>query len=167
MGVLEDAIREHLDLKRRHGASDEELSRQEAEALGPTRREEPDAEHEPSADGVAQTGDGEDLAVEEAVVEAPVEPAAAVEPPVEPAPVEPAPPVLEEEEPPVEPELPEPEPPEAALPSEGPEAPPAPADQDTVMYEPGEVPVPPEEDSDPDFSSERPEQKQPRDFDFE
>ena len=42
MGVLEDAIREHLELKRRHGASDEELRRQEAEALGPARREAPE-----------------------------------------------------------------------------------------------------------------------------
>jgi hypothetical protein len=39
MGVLDDAIREHLDLKRRHGAAEEELRRQEAEALGPARRE--------------------------------------------------------------------------------------------------------------------------------
>ena len=39
MGVLDDAIREHLDLKRRHGAEEEELRRQEEEALGPARRE--------------------------------------------------------------------------------------------------------------------------------
>jgi hypothetical protein len=39
MGVLDDAIREHLDLKRRHGAAEEELRRQEEEALGPPRRE--------------------------------------------------------------------------------------------------------------------------------
>ena len=39
MGVLDDAIREHLELKRKHGAPDEELRRQEAEALGPVRRE--------------------------------------------------------------------------------------------------------------------------------
>jgi hypothetical protein len=38
MGVLDDAIREHLDLKRRRGASDDELARAEAEALGPARR---------------------------------------------------------------------------------------------------------------------------------
>jgi hypothetical protein len=37
MGVLEDAIREHLELKRQHGASDEEVEREEAEALGPAR----------------------------------------------------------------------------------------------------------------------------------
>jgi len=39
MGVLDDAIREHLDLKRRHGAGEDELRRQEEEALGPARRE--------------------------------------------------------------------------------------------------------------------------------
>jgi hypothetical protein len=39
MGLLDDAIREHLELKRKHGAGDEELSRQENEALGPARRD--------------------------------------------------------------------------------------------------------------------------------
>lgn len=48
MGVLEDAIREHLDLKRKHGASDEELNRQEADALGPARRDVPEGEAEPA-----------------------------------------------------------------------------------------------------------------------
>src|SRR4051812_7322182 len=38
MGALDDAIREHLELKRRHGASEEEISQAEAEALGPARR---------------------------------------------------------------------------------------------------------------------------------
>ena len=51
MGVLEDAIREHLDLKRRHGASDEELNEQEAEALGPARRDLPEGEAEPAEAG--------------------------------------------------------------------------------------------------------------------
>jgi hypothetical protein len=41
MGLLDDAIREHLELKRRHGADVEEVSRLEAEALGPARREPP------------------------------------------------------------------------------------------------------------------------------
>jgi hypothetical protein len=39
MGVLDDAIREHLELKRKHGVPEEELRRQEDEALGPVRRE--------------------------------------------------------------------------------------------------------------------------------
>lgn len=38
MGLLDDAIREHLELKRRHGADDAEIARLEAEALGPARR---------------------------------------------------------------------------------------------------------------------------------
>ena len=33
MGLLDDAIREHLELKRRHGAAPDEVQRQEAEAL--------------------------------------------------------------------------------------------------------------------------------------
>jgi hypothetical protein len=38
MGLLDDAIREHLELKRRHGADPGEVARQESEALGPARR---------------------------------------------------------------------------------------------------------------------------------
>ena len=34
MGLLDDAIREHLDLKRRHGADASEVARQEREAFG-------------------------------------------------------------------------------------------------------------------------------------
>jgi hypothetical protein len=52
MGVLDDAIREHLELKRKHGISEEELRRQEEEALGPVRREvAPPEEAEASGDG--------------------------------------------------------------------------------------------------------------------
>jgi hypothetical protein len=39
MGLLDDAIRDHLELKRRHGADPSEVARQEHEALGPARRE--------------------------------------------------------------------------------------------------------------------------------
>ena len=35
MGLLDDAIREHLELKRRRGADAGDISRQESEALGP------------------------------------------------------------------------------------------------------------------------------------
>jgi len=53
MGLLDDAIREHLDLKRRRGADPSEVARLEHEALGPVRREpvtEPAAtEAEPTA----------------------------------------------------------------------------------------------------------------------
>ena len=51
MGVLDDAIRQHFELKRAHGAAEDEVQRQEQEALGPARREplpapEPQAEEE-------------------------------------------------------------------------------------------------------------------------
>jgi hypothetical protein len=39
MGLLDDAIREHLDLKRRHGADPAEIEQAEREALGPVRRD--------------------------------------------------------------------------------------------------------------------------------
>ena len=38
MGLLDDAIREHLDLKRRRGGDPSEIERAEREALGPVRR---------------------------------------------------------------------------------------------------------------------------------
>jgi hypothetical protein len=38
MGLLDEAIREHLDLKRRRGADPTEVERAEREALGPVRR---------------------------------------------------------------------------------------------------------------------------------
>ncbi len=37
MGLLDDAIREHLELKRKHGADPTEVARQEREALGSGR----------------------------------------------------------------------------------------------------------------------------------
>src|ERR1700722_11770851 len=39
MGLLDDAIREHLDLKRARGADPAEVERLEREALGPVRRD--------------------------------------------------------------------------------------------------------------------------------
>ena len=39
MGILDDAIREHLELKRSHGANEEEVRRKEEEAFGPVRQE--------------------------------------------------------------------------------------------------------------------------------
>jgi hypothetical protein len=53
MGLLDDAIREHLDLKRRRGADPTEVEREEAEALGPVRRDELRAEAPPAANGGA------------------------------------------------------------------------------------------------------------------
>lgn len=51
MGFLDDAIREHLDLKRRRGADPTEIERAEREALGPVRRDPfDDAHDEPEAE---------------------------------------------------------------------------------------------------------------------
>ena len=119
MGVLEDAIREHLDLKRKHGASDEELNEQEAEALGPARRDLPEGEAE-----AAEAGHNE--AAEHAAGTAVAE---------------------------VEHAKPE-------------HAAPEPAAAEPARAEAG-VETPPAEDEDPDFGAEAPEQKSPRDLDFE
>lgn len=45
MGLLDDAIREHLDLKRARGGDPAEIERLEREALGPLRREPPVPSH--------------------------------------------------------------------------------------------------------------------------
>jgi hypothetical protein len=50
MGLLDDAIREHLDLKRRRGADPDEIERLEREALGPVRQPQPDSFEAPSPD---------------------------------------------------------------------------------------------------------------------
>ncbi|MGH2901601.1 MAG: hypothetical protein ACRDMZ_23200, partial [Solirubrobacteraceae bacterium] len=62
MGLLDDAIKEHLELKRRSGADAAEISKLETEALGPVRR---------SADGVPDLPDSFD---------APQDPATAPQP---------------------------------------------------------------------------------------
>jgi hypothetical protein len=171
MGLLDDAIREHLELKRQHGADPDEVSRQEQEALGEARR----------AQFAKPEGGSPDTA-EEAVAEAPAEePAAEPVPEREPFDVE----AVEEPEPaPPEPEPerePEPEP-EAAKPA---------ADEEPWLAdEPDEVPAgealdhprpdEPEAESEdvleetPDFLQETPEhdrlwfeQRPPRDFDWD
>jgi hypothetical protein len=70
MGVLDDAIREHLDLKRRHGAAEEELRQQEEEALGPARREVAPADSE-DGDGTGEQSPAEVEAAETAHAEQP------------------------------------------------------------------------------------------------
>lgn len=50
MGILDEAIREHLDLKRRHGADDSELKQLEDEAFGQAER----PGDEPAADSAAE-----------------------------------------------------------------------------------------------------------------
>jgi hypothetical protein len=64
MGILDDAIREHLELKRQHGVPEEEVQRQEEEALGPPRR-----------DVAQQHDDAEPAAGEPAIAEADGSPA--------------------------------------------------------------------------------------------
>lgn len=49
MGLLDDAIREHLDLKRRRGADPSEIEQAERDALGPVRRG-PEGADEPDFD---------------------------------------------------------------------------------------------------------------------
>ena len=56
MGTLDEAIREHLELKRRLGAGDDELKKAEAEAFGPA---EEDAV--PGASITAPAGEGDQL----------------------------------------------------------------------------------------------------------
>jgi hypothetical protein len=145
MGLLDDAIREHLELKRRRGADAEEVTRQEQEALGAPQRAE-FAGATPAA------------AAPDALEDAPVEDAPAAEPEPEPVPereperdipldqatVEYTPPPLEEAE-----EL------------EEPPAPPKDGEEDVL-------------EETPDFLQETPEhdrlwfeQKPPRDFDLD
>ena len=107
MGILDEAIREHLELKRQHGAGDSELQQIEDEAFGPPARPDefeqplPQAEEQaPASDAVAEAPTTHMPAP---AAEAPV-PEAAVPPPVvpeEPASQAPPPPAPE---PAVEPE---------------------------------------------------------------
>src|SRR5918996_1970260 len=57
MGILDEAIREHLDLKRRRGAGDSEIERLESEAFGPSSR--------PGAPGADVSMAGSEAAVAE------------------------------------------------------------------------------------------------------
>ncbi len=56
MGLLDDAIRDHLDLKRRRGADPTDIERAEQEALGPVRRDPFD--HAPDFDSALLPDDG-------------------------------------------------------------------------------------------------------------
>lgn len=54
MGLLDDAIREHLELKRLRGADPSDVAREEDAALGPVhRRDEPDPDTSPEDQAVA------------------------------------------------------------------------------------------------------------------
>jgi hypothetical protein len=163
MGLLDDAIREHLELKRRHGADPSEVERQEQEALGPARRGAAapvDAEPDAGAVSVGMLDEDEDEAAapvafyddEPEDEPEPSMPASEPEAPV-------APPVRAPER---EPE-PEREDPEAAADAAEEPAPPdaAEGEREDVLEET------------PDFLQETPEhdrlwfeQKPPRDFEF-
>jgi hypothetical protein len=172
MGLLDDAIRQHLDLKRQHGADESELRRKENEALGPARREAP-------------AGPEDEGMVDEAPLgpeEAPVAPEEALPPVEDPAALDPEEELAAEEELAESEQLaeedfdadlpPEPAPREPYPDPEGPFA-----TDDDLLPEPDRPAEPGSEDvleETPDFLQETPdhdklwfEQKPPRDFDFD
>jgi hypothetical protein len=184
MGLLDDAIREHLELKRRRGADASELARLEHDAFGPVRgaerRDEDDLE--PPLDEV-----DEDLPPEPDPLPDPVPlPDPEPEPLPDPAPpapdpaarrrvvAEPLPPIDDEEE--LEPALPADEDdPQATVAftldeeTEAGDDADEPADPDTVAADEEHD----ELEETPEFLQETPEhdrlwfeQKPPRDFDF-
>jgi hypothetical protein len=59
MGLLDDAIREHLELKRKHGADLSEVERQEREALGAPRQAEFAPTDEPAEEPAAEAAEAE------------------------------------------------------------------------------------------------------------
>src|SRR5436309_4821342 len=80
MGLLDDAIKEHLELKRRRGADPNEVERLEREALGPVRRG-PQASEEAVLDddalldeGAVEHPDAEPMVYDDLADEAPAEP---------------------------------------------------------------------------------------------
>jgi len=182
MGLLDDAIREHLELKRRHGADPGEVSRQEREALGAPVRGEfaqpaaaaaPAEEQEPVSEideemSAEEPGADEPGAVAAGEVDTPEEPGAVaageVDAPEERAEPEPG----TEEDPWLVDDLADEPPPPQPPPPDGP-----PASTDVVA--PDEEP--PAEDvleETPEFLQETPEherlwfeQKPPRDFDWD
>jgi hypothetical protein len=61
MGILDEAIREHLELKKAHGAPDDEIRQKELEAFGPVRQEAapapPSADLEPATEHIPAAGE--------------------------------------------------------------------------------------------------------------
>jgi hypothetical protein len=164
MGLLDDAIREHLELKRSRGADPNEVERQEREALGSS----PQAEFAPPPEAAAPEG---------AETEAPEELEAEEEPPAEG--VEPVD-AGEEREPfdveALEPVAPAPEPaaePDPWLDDERDEVP----AEESLAHPREDAEEKPSEDvlqDTPDFLQETPEhdrlwfeQRPPRDFDWD
>jgi len=174
MGLLDDAIREHLELKRRHGADPEEVSRQEREALGAPVRGEfaKPAVADDDVELVADAPPSEDTEI--------VEPPGQVAPD-EDAPAEPDPGT--EEDPWAVEELADPDADPDADPEPAPERPPEPPRERPAAVaagsersEPAEPDEPGEDvlEETPEFLQETPEherlwfeQKPPRDFDWD
>jgi hypothetical protein len=173
MGLLDDAIKEHLELKRRRGADAEEVARLEQEALGPPQRGE--FAGAPAAAAPADVPDDDTVAA----VEAEPAPETAEHAAAEPAPEPP---------PEAEPEPgPEPDPRDQAGESwldDEPESPAEPEEREEVVVDqpvaehgsPADRPAEGEDvlEETPDFLQETPEhdrlwfeQKPPRDFDLD
>jgi len=159
MGLLDDAIREHLELKRRRGADPDEVARQEDEALGDPR----------SGEFVQPAEAGEPEPLDEEPAAAPPEEDLPAEPP-EPAVYEPEP-EPEPAEPPVAPWLEDDEPPAGQPTAEF-----APPEAEPEVVRPDDEPGADEDvlEETPEFLQETPEhdrlwfeQKPPRDFDFD
>jgi hypothetical protein len=77
MGDLDDAIREHLELKRRRGADPTEVAREEQEALAPVTRSHPivaspprEAEQQAVSDGHAGVNGSVDAPAEDLLSDA-------------------------------------------------------------------------------------------------
>jgi hypothetical protein len=103
MGILDDAIREHLELKRTHGAPEDEIRRKEAEAFGQAQAREaaaaqaaleeqtqlipPDDHLEPAPEDPYAVHPGDELVADPDAAAAPAAPADLE--PLEPAPEDP------------------------------------------------------------------------------
>ena len=114
MGLLDDAIKEHLELKRKHGAPEQEVQRQQEEALGPVRREAAQQPESVEGDAAEAEAAAPEVTAEEAGDARVAEPLQgeeeqlfdgepfAAEEPMAPVEEEPAPPLDEEPASPVE-----------------------------------------------------------------
>jgi hypothetical protein len=71
MGLLDDAIREHLELKRQHGGDPSEIERQEQEAFGPGGRRTAPVEDAPAPADDATDDAAEPLDEDATVVQPP------------------------------------------------------------------------------------------------
>jgi hypothetical protein len=174
MGLLDEAIRDHLELKRRHGADPGEVARIEHEALGPARREPVATAAVPSESPPEPELADDEYGYEDEVpaderLEAPVH----HDPPPAPAEPEaaPEPPAQERDQPTQQFSLEELE--SASEAPHEPEDPPAAGSADDVVAADEEPDAHDELEETPEFLQETPEhdrlwfeQKPPRDFDF-